>query len=132
MRRVKLLLSASVVMVLLAPAARVAVTAKAPVQGGAQPRPAARLGTIAERTSGMQKLDGLFPMYWDEQSGALFLEIPRLDAEFLYQTGIGVEAAVACVRTRAAGRATTSPVVATKRAARNSTCRRMRDSMSTP
>src|SRR5689334_1700172 len=88
MRRLKLILSASVVVVLFAPPARVAVTANAPVQGAA-PRSAARLGTIADRTSGMQKLDGLFPLYWDEQAGALYLEIPRLDAEFLYQTGIG-------------------------------------------
>ena len=44
--------------------------------------------TIEERTSAMQKLDGYFPLYWDQRSGALFLEIPRFDTEFLYTTGL--------------------------------------------
>jgi hypothetical protein len=44
--------------------------------------------TIDERTSGMQKIDGYFPIYWDERTGALFLEIPRLDTEFLLSTGL--------------------------------------------
>ena len=36
----------------------------------------------------MQKLDGYFPLYWDEHAGTLFLEIPRLDTDFLYSTGL--------------------------------------------
>src|SRR5436305_1624857 len=32
--------------------------------------------TIEERTKGMQKLDGYFPLYWDERAGTLFLDIP--------------------------------------------------------
>src|SRR5271168_217199 len=44
--------------------------------------------TIETRTTGMQKLDGFFPLYWEEKTGALFLEIPRLDTEFLYSTGL--------------------------------------------
>ena len=44
--------------------------------------------TIEERTAGMQKLDGYFPLYWDERAGALWLEIPRFEAEFLYVTGL--------------------------------------------
>ncbi|HVQ17271.1 MAG TPA: DUF5117 domain-containing protein, partial [Vicinamibacterales bacterium] len=36
----------------------------------------------------MQKLDGYFPIYWDERAGSLFLEIPRLDTEFLLSTGL--------------------------------------------
>src|SRR5689334_18464456 len=36
----------------------------------------------------MQKLDGFFPLYWDERTGNLWLEIPRFDAEFLYTTGL--------------------------------------------
>jgi hypothetical protein len=44
--------------------------------------------TIEQRTSGLQKLDGLFPLYWDERAGALLLEIPRFDTEFLYTTGL--------------------------------------------
>src|SRR5580698_8174603 len=43
---------------------------------------------IEERTSGMRKIDGYFPLYWDERTGNLWLEIPRFDSEFLYTTGL--------------------------------------------
>jgi hypothetical protein len=36
----------------------------------------------------MRKIDGYFPLYWDERTGSLFLEIPRFDTEFLYATGL--------------------------------------------
>src|SRR5579864_5760455 len=55
--------------------------------GGAQTAPS-RLPSIEERTAGMQKLDGYFPLYWDDRSGNLYLEIPRFDTEFLYTTGL--------------------------------------------
>jgi len=44
--------------------------------------------TIEERTNGMRKLDGYFPLYWDERGGQLWLEIPRFDAPFLFTTGL--------------------------------------------
>jgi hypothetical protein len=47
-----------------------------------------RTPSIEERTNGMQKLDGFFPIYWDERAGVLYLEIPRFDTEFLYTTGL--------------------------------------------
>src|ERR1700683_3283118 len=47
-----------------------------------------RTPTIEERTAGMQKLDGYFPLYWDERSGNLWLEIPRFNTDFLYATGL--------------------------------------------
>ena len=50
--------------------------------------PAARTATIEERTAGLQKLDGYFPLYWDEKAGNLLLEIPRFDTPFLYSTGL--------------------------------------------
>ena len=56
-------------------------------RGGAGAAPG-RVPTIEERTSGMQKMEGYFPMYWDERAGALWLEIPRLDADFLFTTGL--------------------------------------------
>src|SRR5438045_92215 len=37
------------------------------------------IGSIGDRTAGMQKMDGYFPMYWDERAGSLFLEIGRFD-----------------------------------------------------
>ncbi|HEX6940957.1 MAG TPA: zinc-dependent metalloprotease [Longimicrobiales bacterium] len=45
--------------------------------------------SIEEKTRGMRKLDGFFPLYWDGSAGKLWLEIPRFDTEVLYITGIG-------------------------------------------
>ena len=58
-------------------------------QGGQQQaqRPATPQ-SIDDRTSGMKKLDGYFPMYWDERTGSLFLEISRFDSDFLMNTGL--------------------------------------------
>lgn len=61
-----------------------ALTAQGPAP---QQRPAA-LQSIEDRTSGMKKLDGYFPLYWDERTGAMFLEISRFDTEFLFSTGL--------------------------------------------
>ena len=63
------------------------VAAAAAAQGGQPQRPRA-LPSIADRTEGMQKLDGFFPLYWEEASGTLFLEIPRLNYEVLYVNGL--------------------------------------------
>ena len=70
-----------------------ALTLAAPVlfaqgRGGGNAQPPARIPPIEERTAGMQKLDGFFPMYWDERTGSLFLEIPSFNHEFLYTTGL--------------------------------------------
>jgi hypothetical protein len=54
-----------------------------------QSPPPAKLPSIAEKTSALQKLDGFFPLYWDVAAGILYLEIPRLDTEVLYVTGLG-------------------------------------------
>src|SRR3984957_20246227 len=47
-----------------------------------------RIPPIEERVTGMQKLDGYFPLYWDERTGSLFLEIPRFNAELLFAGGL--------------------------------------------
>jgi len=52
------------------------------------PQAGGRTPAIEERTSGMQKLDGYFPIYWDDRAGTLWLEIPRFDTDFLYTTGL--------------------------------------------
>ena len=57
-------------------------------RGGGGAAAPARIPPIEERVSGMQKLDGYFPIYWEERTGSLFLEIPRFNAEFLYATGL--------------------------------------------
>jgi len=36
----------------------------------------------------MTHLDGYFPLFWDERSGNLFLEIPRFDTDFLLTAGL--------------------------------------------
>jgi hypothetical protein len=48
----------------------------------------ARTPTIEERTAGLQKMDGYFPIYWEERTGYLLLEISRFDTGFLYATGL--------------------------------------------
>ena len=52
-----------------------------------QQRPAAPQ-SVDDRTAGMKKLDGYFPIYWDERTGSMFMEIPRLDTEFLFNSGL--------------------------------------------
>ena len=44
--------------------------------------------TIAEKTAGLAKLDGYFPLYWDAKDGKMFLEIPELEKEFLYYSSL--------------------------------------------
>ena len=63
-----------------------ALHAQQPGRGAAQPP--ARTPSIEERAIGMTKLDGFFPVYWEERTGNLYLEIPRLDTPVLYATGI--------------------------------------------
>ncbi len=58
-------------------------------QGGRGGAPAvARIPTIEERNAGMQKIDGYFPLYWDERTGNLWLEISRFDTDFLLADGL--------------------------------------------
>ena len=55
-------------------------------RGGAGALPP--IPTIEQRTAGMTRMDGYFPLYWEERTGSLYLEIPRLDSDFLYTTGL--------------------------------------------
>ena len=47
------------------------------------------LPTIEDKTAAMKKLDGFFPLYWDERAGQLWMEISRFDTEVLHSTGYG-------------------------------------------
>ena len=47
-----------------------------------------QIGSIDERTAAFKKMDGFFPLYWDEGGGRLWMEIPKLNTEVLYSTGI--------------------------------------------
>src|SRR5437763_4279956 len=62
--------------------------AQAQGRGGGGQGATARTPSIDERTNGLQKLDGFFPLYWDERSGSLLVEIPRFNADFLFATGL--------------------------------------------
>jgi hypothetical protein len=55
--------------------------------GGGQ-RAGGPVASIEERVNGLRKIDGYFPLYWDERAGTLLLEIPRFDTEFLFSTGL--------------------------------------------
>jgi hypothetical protein len=43
-----------------------------------------RLPTIESHTAGFERLEGFFPLYWDDDAGNLWLEIHRLGVEVLY------------------------------------------------
>jgi hypothetical protein len=57
-------------------------------QGGRKPGAPDPIQTIEERTGGLKKIDGFYPLYLDEAGGKLWLEIPKLDVEVLYSTGL--------------------------------------------
>ena len=39
--------------------------------------------TLSQKIAGLERKDGLFPLDWDAKAGKLYLEIPRLDDDFL-------------------------------------------------
>lgn len=39
---------------------------------------------ISRKTEGMTRMPGFFPLYWDAKAGKIWLEITRLNSEFLY------------------------------------------------
>ena len=61
---------------------------QAPATGSGQAAGGGRAQSIDERTAGMQKIDGYFPLYWDERTGSLFIEIARFGSDFLFNTGL--------------------------------------------
>ena len=44
--------------------------------------------TIEARTTGFQKIDGYMPLYWDERTGSLWMEIGKFDTELLWSTAL--------------------------------------------
>lgn len=49
---------------------------------------AQQLPTIEEKTKGLIKFEGYLHFYWDENAGKIWLEIKKLDTEFLYCTSM--------------------------------------------
>lgn len=69
-------------------AVALSATVRAQQQQQPPPQRSGPVPSIDDRTSGMRKLDGYFPLYWDERGGALYLEISRFDSDFLFTTGL--------------------------------------------
>ena len=46
------------------------------------------VASIEDRTNGLRKIDGYFPLYWEERTGSMFVEVPRFDTDFLFTTGL--------------------------------------------
>ena len=70
------------------PAAAMPQGAGAAQGGGRAGGAGGQTPTIDDRTAGLRKLDGYFPLYYDERLGTMLLEIPRLETEFLFSTGL--------------------------------------------
>src|SRR6267142_7260227 len=46
--------------------------------------PVGPVPSISTKTASMQKMPGYFPLYWEDKTGKLWLEIDKFDFEFLY------------------------------------------------
>ncbi len=51
-------------------------------------KPPERIPTIAEKVKDLRKIDGFIPLYWQESTGKMFMEIGRFNQEILYQVGL--------------------------------------------
>ncbi len=49
---------------------------------------AQKLPSVEDKTKGMEKHEGFFNFYWDEDNGKIWLVINKLDSEILYQTSL--------------------------------------------
>ncbi len=49
---------------------------------------AQKLPSITEKTQGLQKFQGFFSFYWDEDQGKVWLEIDKFNTEFLYYSSL--------------------------------------------
>jgi uncharacterized protein DUF4953/uncharacterized protein DUF5117 len=82
MRTIHAVGRASLFLVVLLPAA-------ASAQPPRRTEAAGPLPSIEEKTASFRKIDGYFPLYWQEATGQLWMEVPRLNTEVLYITGLG-------------------------------------------
>ena len=44
--------------------------------------------TIESKVSGLEKIDGFVPLYWDDATGSMWMEIEHFDGEILYANGL--------------------------------------------
>jgi hypothetical protein len=66
----------------------VAIVTTLTIPLAAEQQRAAAPPSIDDRVSGMKKMDGYFPLYWDERTGSMFMEVSRFDQDFLYSNGL--------------------------------------------
>ncbi|MEE9465049.1 MAG: zinc-dependent metalloprotease [Candidatus Neomarinimicrobiota bacterium] len=52
------------------------------------PLRSAEVPSIVEQTKGMQKYSGYFTFYWDDSEGKIWLQVDRLNDDFLYLNGL--------------------------------------------
>ena len=77
--KLKTVIGHFVLFILLTFAGALAAMAQPSARGGETSPPS----TIEDKVSGMQKLDGFVPLYWDERAGKLWIELSRFDTEIL-------------------------------------------------
>jgi hypothetical protein len=59
-----------------------------PAPAPAQPAAAGAQPSIATRTEGLRRIDGLVPLYWDDRRGALLMEVPPAGDTLIYQVSL--------------------------------------------
>src|SRR5215470_10316149 len=50
--------------------------------------PPESIQTVADRTAGLERHDGLVPYYWDSRKGQMLIEVSRFYEEMLYGAGL--------------------------------------------
>ncbi len=45
--------------------------------------------SIGDKTEGMQKIDGFMPLYWEESTGKMWMEISRWNTDLMHMAGVG-------------------------------------------
>ncbi|MYE92006.1 MAG: DUF5117 domain-containing protein, partial [Gemmatimonadetes bacterium] len=62
---------------------------RAPVSAQPGAQTGGEVPTIEDRTASMELMDGFMPLYWEEASGRIWLEIGEWDTDVLHASGIG-------------------------------------------
>lgn len=76
------IVSAFALVVLILSASAIPASAQGSGVGDALP-------SISDKTAGMERMDGMLPLYWDADLGQLWMEIPELDTEMIHYVGYG-------------------------------------------
>ncbi len=66
-----------------------ALTLAQPAQAQRNASPTTTLPSIEEKTEGLERMDGMLPLYWDAAQGQLWMEIPALGVEMIHFVGYG-------------------------------------------